>query len=139
MTRNRHRTVTAERQFPPGSYFHGGAAGLLIGSRILPPRETGCKDSTAAIAREQGWPVVAREDRVYITTEYMAAVMYAVARKNPTVYRVAPIGELDHDPDCSERGLSFECPAATVVEIIRPSRDELRVWLDYFATRTPAR
>lgn len=95
------------------SYYHGGRAGLKVGEYVLPPSVTGVV-STA----RYGAP--ARRDRVYLTTDKAAAMMFAslAPAKTVAIYRVEPEGLLTPDPDCKETGLSWECPRATILEII---------------------
>jgi hypothetical protein len=59
---------------------------------------------------------------VYVTTHPVAASMFAAMapiKGDVAVYEVEPIGELAHDPDCSDPGLSFECESARVIGIVR--------------------
>ena len=91
-------------------YYHGGIGGLRLGEYILPSSETGAISSCF-----YGAP--AKSDKVYITTDYLAALMFASMSpsKNAAVYEVEPTGELTPDPDCLEIGLSFECPKAKII------------------------
>jgi hypothetical protein len=100
-------------------YYHGGPAGL---SWVLPPAETGAKSCS-----EYGGAAVHRTDRVYVTTEKLAALIFAVGQgPTGTVYEVAPIGELEADPDCDEPGMSYACPRARVVRKVTFSDDVRR-------------
>jgi rifampin ADP-ribosylating transferase len=57
-----------------------------------------------------------RHDRVYVTTDKVAAVMFAALHPSGgSVYVVEPIGELIPDPDCDLPGLSFECERARIL------------------------
>lgn len=91
-------------------YFHGGIDGLLPGQYLLPPDET----KTPSISAYMG--KLCRTDHVYVTTDVHAAMMYAAASTvGSTVYEVQPIGELEHDEDCNEKGLSYSCPKARIL------------------------
>jgi len=103
------------------SYFHGGPRGLR---RILPPSVTGAHSSA-----EFGNHVV-RHDRVYVTTNYTAAAMYAALQPcgKGVVYEVRPLGKLEHDPDCKDLGLSFQCESALVLKATRlKTKHRLRI------------
>lgn len=99
------------------TYYHAGPRGLTI---ILPPKATGAA-STAAY----GASAVCRRDRVYVTTDFSAAVMFASLLPNGTVYEVEPINA-QPDPDCAMAGLSFEAAAARIVREHRIRGKELR-------------
>lgn len=91
------------------TYYHGGAPDLKM---ILPPNMTGAK-STA----EYGAAKVCNTDKVYITTDPMAAQVFAAFHPSMrgTVYIVEPEGKIEDDPDCDQKGLSFQCNKAKVV------------------------
>ena len=82
------------------AFFHGGPRGLR---EVLPSSITGVP-STASYGAEG----ICRRDRVYVTTDLSAAIMFAAG--NPfgaqAVYQVEPEG-LEPDPDCRVPGLSF--------------------------------
>lgn len=99
-------------------FWHGGPKGLR---RIEPPAKTGAKSYGAIID-----PTVCRRDRVYITTSYVCAVMYAASHGDGTVYLVDPEGELEMDLDCSEPGLSFAVQSARIIRECRPSGKQLK-------------
>lgn len=99
----------------PGLMYHGGPAGL---SRIIPPSKSGAQGT----AKFGG---VGNPDRVYVTPDYAAALLYAAATPAPRVYVVRPVGALEHDPDCLDVGLSYECESAEVVRAIRPPRKQI--------------
>lgn len=104
-------------------YFHGGPPGL---TQIKPPSLTG-----EAGLRPYGTSDVSRPDRVYVTTDFASALMYAVGHPSGqgVVYQVEPISPLEHDPDCTERGLSYACRGARVIKVY-PVSDAWRhiVW-----------
>lgn len=102
------------------AYFHGGRGGLLRGSLILPPSVTGAKSCS-----EYGAAQVHRRDRVYITTDHRAAMLFAAGIPGGMVYLVEPVGELEPDPDCTTQGLSFQCPKARIVKAFKLRPAEL--------------
>ena len=101
-------------------YYHGGSLGIRRFAHVLPPVITGAL-STA----DTGAHGVCRKDRVYITTDINAAKLFASANQQPCVYEVDPIGTLEDDPDCSQKGLSFQCQKARVKRIFRMSNEEI--------------
>ena len=103
-------------------YYHGGPRGRKRGSLILPPSITG-KVSTADIMQS----AVCDKSKVYITTEYSAALLYAGCHRDGVVYLVDPIGDLEHDKDCDSPGLSFCCEKARVKRIIKPNQMDLEM------------
>jgi len=92
--------------------YHGGPRGLKT---ILPPSQTGAQSVAGRID-----PQVCRADRVYLTSSYAAAVMYAACLEKGTVYEVTPLSDLEDDPDCNTPGLSFQCRSAGVLRERRP-------------------
>jgi hypothetical protein len=100
------------------NYYHGGFPGLRIGELVLPPAITGAA-STASFGADR----VCRRDRVYVTTEMSAAVLFAAGHPSTrgVVYEVEPIGQLEHDPDCMLYGMSFQCEKARVLRVIQLS------------------
>jgi len=89
-------------------YYHGGNAGLPIGQYILPPAETGA-DNMADLN-----PLL-RKDRVYVTKDIAGAMFFASRARNPIVYEVTPVGELEDDPDHNIKGIPFACPKAEII------------------------
>lgn len=58
----------------------------------------------------------------------MAASMYAAMfpeKKGGCVYQVEPVGEIEHDTDCSQPGLSFSAPKARIVKVFKLSRNQI--------------
>ncbi|WP_434029045.1 NAD(+)--rifampin ADP-ribosyltransferase [[Pseudomonas] boreopolis] len=102
-------------------YYHGGARGRARGAFLLPPSTTG-----APSLSQYGAAGVHRTDRVYITTSFEAALLYAAANRKGLVYEVEPLGELEHDPDCTVPGLSFQCERARVLRVIKPHPRQLQ-------------
>ncbi len=107
-----------QQRIAEGRYYHGGRGGMAKGQFVLPPSMTGAKSQA-----NYGNNLVDRS-RVYVTTDYMAALMYAVTVRDGDVYEVVPDGELLDDPDCSEPGISFSCPRARIVRRLRFTRAE---------------
>lgn len=101
------------------TYYHGGRPGIQRGAFLLPPDIT-----KAPSCSEFGAAGVHRTDRVYITTSLAAAMVFAVGQRKGCVYEVEPVGELEHDPDCNEVGLSFQVPKARVRRVIRMTKQE---------------
>lgn len=103
------------------AYWHGGAPGRLVGERLLPPAKTGvvpCSDFLPP-----GVHSPSRRDRVYITTVFLEALMFAVMHPHKGyVYRVIPIGPIERDPDYmgSGPGGSFQCEEAIIIEKVIP-------------------
>lgn len=93
-------------------YYHGGPPGL---TKIMPPSITG-----ATGLSPYGTNHVSRRDRVYITTDFYAAALYAVGdpSRNGVVYEVEPVYPLEDDPDCTEPGMSYACRGARVLQSI---------------------
>lgn len=94
----------------PIKYFHGGPRGL---NAILPPEQT-----KAASCASYGGHDVCRRDRVYMTTIYEAAIIYAAMHPDGhgVVYQVEPIGEIEPDPDYKGReGESVCAPSAKIL------------------------
>lgn len=99
-------------------YYHGGIKGLKRGDKILPPSITG-KNTLLNYAKQLDENCVQREDRVYITTDKNMAQIYAATFPKGDVYRVIPNGLLEDDPDCLEKGLSFQCESATIKAVVK--------------------
>lgn len=112
-----HAGADAERV----RYYHGGARGRDRGAMLLPPTMTG-----APSLSQFGAAGVCRRDRVYVTTNFHAALLYAAANRKGVVYEVEPIGDLEPDPDCSQPGLAFQCPRAKVLKVIKPHPAEVQ-------------
>lgn len=112
------------------NFYHGGQAGLRVHGFILPPRESGARDTLLAAAKDAGLNTPARDDVVYVTTLYDAAVMFAALHPSGgAIYRVRPIGALIEDPDCKVPGESFECERAQILEVIRLKPRQRDRWL----------
>ena len=102
------------------TFWHGGPSGRKRGEFLLPPQITG-----APSCSEFGAAGVHRRDRVYITTDAAAALLFAAGWDNGVIYECEPIGPIQHDPDCDRTGLAFECERARVVRIHRLSADAI--------------
>lgn len=106
----------------PITYWHGGPAGIPRGAFLLPPvvtRARSCSDHGAA--------GVHRRDRVYVTTDRAAALLYAAGHRRGVLYLVEPLGTLEPDPDCTALGLSWQCEKARVLRVVKPRPDDLAV------------
>ncbi len=101
------------------AYWHGGPRGL---AKILPPVVTGAR-STADLRIARG---ICNPAKVYVTTDYDAALMYAAGHRQGAVYRVDPINP-QPDPDCDTPGLSYECDGATILTRHRIAGKQLKV------------
>jgi len=101
------------------TFYHGGPRGLRM---ILPPETTGARSIAAEINSR-----VCSRSRIYVTTDYAAAVMYASVVERGTVYEVRPVGPIEHDPDCSTIGLSYQCLAAKITRELRPKGKHLKL------------
>lgn len=110
--------------------FHGGAPGLDVGDKILPPSQTGVKSQTLDASLELGLGKIAqRFDKVYVTTDVMLAKVYGGMWTDPAladslagggvVYRVAvEDGILEGDDDLlSSPGVSYQANSAVVIDI----------------------
>lgn len=106
---------TASGSFEGVRYYHGGPRGRDRGALLLPPSITGEPSLS-----EFGAAGIHRRDRVYVTTSYSGALLYAAANRKGVVYEVEPLGELEPDPDCNQPGLSFQCARARVLRVIKP-------------------
>lgn len=100
--------------------FHGGVRGIKVGEHILPPKIT-----KAPCLSDFGAESVHRRDRVYLTTSYSAALLYA-AGVNGFIYECEALSELEKDPDCTQEGLSYQCEKAKVLRIIKPSNNDIK-------------
>jgi len=103
-------------------YFHGGPAGFQRHSFLLPPTITKAQCTTELV----GSNPVHRRDRVYITTDINAALLFACVFKRAAIYEVEPVGNLEIDPDCDANGLSFECEKARILRVHKLSERMLR-------------
>jgi hypothetical protein len=95
-------------------YYHGGAPRLRPGDFILPSAITG-----ASTNADYGAEKVCRRDRIYLTSDFQAATFFAAMHhsNHGAIYEVEPVGEVIHDPDCNEPGLSFECERAKILRV----------------------
>ena len=94
--------------------YHGGPAGLSAGRFILPANET--KVYSCSDAGVDNNPH--RRDRIYLTPDPRAAEMFAAMAPSLAVriYAVEAVGDLEPDPDCFERGLSFQGIKAEILK-----------------------
>lgn len=102
------------------SYFHGGRPGIPRGAFLLPPSITRTKHLSMF-----GAAGVHRMDRVYVTTQMAAAMLYAAGWPKGVIYQCEPLGALEPDPDCTEPGIAWQCERARVTRIIKPTPREI--------------
>lgn len=103
-------------------YYHGGPAGRSVGDYILPPSETGAPSCSS-----YGASGIHRRDRVYLTTEPHAALLFACGSVDGrgAVYMVEPEGDVEPDPDwLGPPGASVQCARARVVAV-RPVKGKM--------------
>ena len=105
---------------PSATFWHGGRPGLKPGTYLLPPVVT--KATSLADCGADG---VCRRDRVYITTERAAALLYASGIPGGVIYECEPVGAVEPDPDCNVPGLSFQVEKARIVRCIKPSQHDI--------------
>lgn len=103
-------------------FWHGGPSGRQRGALLLPPSVTGSKSVSDLVPNN-----VHRRDRVYVTTSYKAALIYAAGFRKGVVYLVEPVGDLEQDPDCYDPTLSFQCGRARVLKVIKPKPWEIEM------------
>lgn len=89
---------------------------------ILPPIIT-----KAPSCSEYGAAHVHRRDRVYLATNYAAALLFAAGQRNGMVYECQPIGELEEDPDCNFPGTSFQCERARILRVVKPRSADIEL------------
>lgn len=104
-------------------FWHGGPSGRQRGALLLPPSVTGAKCTSDLVGDND----VYRRDRVYLTTSYKAALLYAASHRKGVIYLCDPVGALDGDPDCDKDGLSYGCERARVLKIIKPKAWEIEM------------
>ncbi|WP_219653599.1 MULTISPECIES: NAD(+)--rifampin ADP-ribosyltransferase [unclassified Pseudomonas] len=105
------------------TYYHGGRPGMIVGQFILPPSITGARS-----AAECGAAEVCRRDRVYITTSFEAACLYAGLypdKRGGHVYVVTPLTELEPDPDYEAEGMSYAVERARIDRVRKLSPNEI--------------
>ena len=101
-------------------YYHGGVRRLKPNMLILPP------DRTGAVSCRDTWPddsqvdkVLARTDRVYVTTDLQVATLWGAMfphRKGGWVYEVEPSPDLEIDPDYQgDDQASWQCSYASII------------------------
>jgi len=95
---------------PQALYFHGGVAGLVVGSFLLPACEVeGVEDDD--------WYLPLSHPFCFVTTDLLQAFHSALncerERGSGTVYRVEPIGHLWLDED--DFGFNYACRQARIL------------------------
>lgn len=111
-------------------YWHGGAPGLKVGASLLSPRDAAAAGlpitHTPRDRPELG--LVSRADRVYFSTTQDFARAYAFQTEittpsgtptgRGTLYRVAPTGPVEEDPDFAGHRVSWCAPSAVIAEVV---------------------
>lgn len=110
--------ILIARSISEGRYYHGGRGGMAKGQFVLPPSITRAR-SLAKYGNH-----LTDMTQVYVTTNPVAALLYAVGVRNGDVYEVSPVGDLSVDPDCDFPGLSFSCQRARIVKVLRFTKAE---------------
>lgn len=111
LSRQREEADDSEKVF-----YHGGLPGRTRVSFHLPPSFTKVRSMS-----ELGSAGIHRKDRVYVTTCFDAALMFACAWRHGVVYQVEP------DPDCNMPGLSWQGEKVRVRRIIKPKSADLEM------------
>lgn len=93
-------------------FFHGGPRGLR--GWILPACETRAPNCSS-----YGASGIHRRDRVYVTTDPTAALLFACGQPDGgAVYVVEPEGSIEPDPDWQgDPGVSVQCERARIVSV----------------------
>jgi hypothetical protein len=86
---------------------------LRVGGYILPPATTGALATSDLVATCGNH----RTDRVYVTTVFTDAQLFASPNRKPVVYEVVPEGPLEIDPDVEQSGRSYACEKAKIISI----------------------
>ena len=113
-------------------YWHGGASGLHVGDRLVPPSQ---RNAPTAADLVGAYEYPSDRGRVYITTDKRyaracaATYINSAGRPGGCLYNVKPAGELEPDADMLD-GVGFACRAARVVAVVeqgvRMSEYEIR-------------
>ena len=88
----------------------------MPGKTLLPPRLTGARSCANLDAQH------CRSDRVYVTTDFEVAVVYAALAPpagNGDIYEVEPLAELEPDPPDVTGTDSYATRGAIVVAVVR--------------------
>jgi rifampin ADP-ribosyltransferase len=115
---------------PPGTWYHGGPAGLVPGD-LLEPGHTSAHNATMHGLAPARW-----REAVYITTRLSVAKDFAqhyaqTLRRDGAVYVVEPLGDLAPDPQGRALvGRSMRCPYARIiaVQLTVPMIDNADAW-----------
>ena len=95
------------------TYYHGGVGGLLPGDQLVPPGDSEVSQANFGNA-------LVRRDRVYLTTNLDAAVLFAWGYPYGAgdVYECELLGPVEPDPDYrGEDGGSVQCARALIVRV----------------------
>lgn len=114
----RKHKASRKAKAPVVEYWHGGASGREVEDQLVPGTEApGYSHVVASMTPEQF--AEQRPDFVHITSDRNLAFDYAIsfAKFGPAaLYRVRPLGHLEHDPDYP-RGVSYRCRSALVLAV----------------------
>ena len=88
---------------------------MRVGEYLLPPATTKAL-STSDLVNTHGNH---RTDRVYVTTDFRDAQMYAAPNRKPVVYEVELEGSVEDDPDSTLSGRSYACEKAKIISIYK--------------------
>jgi hypothetical protein len=119
-------TAISQPDLTTSAYWHGGAPGLEVGDYILPPCVTRTCFTLSAYFGEEESRAGYQPTRVYLTSEHEVAELFAAMYPGGGwVYRVAPEGQLEQDPDVAAHGMSWACERARIVEVVPLSADRV--------------
>lgn len=107
------------------TYWHGGSTGRSVGDELIPGAEVARRTGVGHLINKEDFQDY-RPDFVYITTDRDLAIDFGILQGHvlpAALYRVAPIGAVQHDPDFP-RGVSFRCLRAEVLEVEMGGLDE---------------
>jgi hypothetical protein len=97
-------------------FFHGGRAGLLVGSYVLPAAAIGMKSREKAVEQMLGDDfdrALYQSDKAYVSTDLDWVICCACRSRFPiAVYEVEPLGAIEPDPDCER---SYTCERAKIL------------------------
>jgi hypothetical protein len=121
-TRQRERArrgkAEAGKQFDPtpNGLFHGGRAGLAVGSYLTPPRERGERRIERQL-EEAGLDEVSHHpDWVFFCDDPLLALSFAHRHLSVALYEVEPDGDVEEDEDGGVG--SYKCKRAKIVRLV---------------------
>lgn len=106
---------------PAGRFYHGGRAGMAVGSLVLPRTQLGDRYlATKQLAAVGADYLEHHASAVFVTDCAALALAFAGRRPHPALYEVMPTPPLEPDEDCEGIGVrSWACQRATVVREVR--------------------